>query len=57
MGGAGIGMRHTKFTHDKNWIFRHENCRHIKNSLNKNQPIFYVKITKFVAMSALTILK
>ena len=43
MGGAGIAKRHTKFTHDKNWVFRHQKCGHIENSLNKNQPIFFCK--------------
>lgn len=37
---AGMGKRHTKFFKDENMIFRHENCGHIENSLNKNQPIF-----------------
>lgn len=46
MGGAGIGRRHTKFFHDKKWIFRHGNCGHIKNSLNKNQPIFLCEDNK-----------
>ena len=46
MGGAGIGKRHHKFYTDEKWIFRHQNCGHIENSLNKDQPIFLCEDNK-----------
>lgn len=38
---AGIGMRYSKQYQDEEWVYRHQNCGHIRNTINKNQPIFY----------------
>lgn len=41
VGGAGIGDTHHKFYTTKEWISRHDPCKHAEHDLEIGKPIFY----------------